>query len=403
MSVFSYRAIDHEGVLKRGAIEADALNVAYDDLALQGLNVINITEASKFSSSLTKNFFGKKVKRRDIVEFANNLSVIMRAGIPLLDALDDISQSTENKHLKFALDDIRDRIRMGIGFSEALAFHKDVFPDILVRLVTVGEETGRLEQSVQEVSDHLQRMEELAAMMSRAFIYPVILLVLACGMMIFWFSYVLPAVVSLLKDLQVELPPVTRLLIALTDLLKVYWYVVPIVLIVLIISFQIFSRKESMRYHYDYLKLKLPLIKLFVKNRLLATLAEQLRILIISGITIDRSLSIVSVAVGSEVFKRALVKAKEEIMTGSRIAEAFKKHDVFPRLVIRMVDIGESSGSLDHQFEFLSNYYYKQLEDVTAKFGKIIEPALIVIVGIIYAIVLAAVFLPIYGGIQTIR
>lgn len=402
MGIYRYKAINQDGVLKKGVIEAETLDTVHDDLSRQGLNVLSVKQSSKLSFSLA-GLFKKKAKRKDIIELSNNLSVIMRAGIPLLDALEDISQSVENKHLKAAIDDIRERIRTGIGFSEALSYHKDVFPDVFVRLVTVGEETGRLEQSITDISAHLQRMEDLSALMARAFIYPVILLVLAFAMMIFWLAWVLPKVVSLLKDLNTALPPLTLGLIALADWTKQYWYWIIIAAAALFIFFRILSKKESLHYYFDHIKLKLPLVKLFVSNGLLSTLTEQLRILVISGITIDRSMNIAAIAIGSEVFKKALLTAKDKVMTGSRVSEALKEHDIFPRLVIRMVDIGESSGSLDHQFAFLSNYYYKQLEDVTAKFGKIIEPALIIVVAIIYIIVLVAVFVPIYDGIKTVR
>ena len=152
-----------------------------------------------------------------------------------------------------------------------------------------------------------------------------------------------------------------------------------------------------MRYYIDYLKIKLPIIKSLVFFRLMAVFAEQLKILIVSGITIDRSLMVVANAVGSEVIKKVLYGAREKIMTGSKISDALRQYPVFPALVIRMVDVGESSGSLDSQFAFLSNYYYKKLENASARVGKSLEPILIITLGFMIAIIMIAVLLPIYG------
>jgi type II secretory pathway component PulF len=157
-----------------------------------------------------------------------------------------------------------------------------------------------------------------------------------------------------------------------------------------------------MRYYIDYLKIKLPIMKSLVLFRLMAVFAEQLKILIVSGITIDRSFMIVANAVGSEVVKRAMESAREEIMTGSRISDALRDHPVFPTLVIRMIGIGESSGSLESQFAFLSNYYYRKLENASTRIGKSLEPILIITLGFMIAIIMIAVLLPIYGIIGKI-
>jgi type II secretory pathway component PulF len=403
MAVFIYKAIDRDGRIKAGTIESETIGGAHEDLTVQGLNVLSVKEAGRFSfGSAVSVFSHSKVKRAIVIEFATNLAVIMRAGIPLLDALDDISQSLENKHLKFAVDDMRERIRMGIGFSEALSFHKKVFPDVFIRLVTVGEETGRLEQSLTDVSVHLQRMEDLSTMMKRALIYPIILVVLTFGMMGFWLIYVLPKVIGSLEELGVGLPLLTRALMALSDIAVKYWHIGLIAMALFIVFFRVVISRKSIRYHYDYLKLKLPLVKAFALNRILATFTEQLRILVVAGITIDRSFTIVASALGSEVFKKIILSARDEIVTGTRISDALKEHSLFPRLVIRMVSVGETSGNLDHQFEFLSTYYYKRLEDVSIKFGKLLEPFLIVVIAGMYVVILMAILFPIYEGISKV-
>ena len=396
MGMFAYKAIDGDGLFKTGVVDAEDLEGAYGDPALQGLNVLSVKKAGRLSAGFLRSFSSLRIKRSAVLEFATNLSVILRAGIPILDALGDIVQTTDNKYLREAIEDIKEKIESGLSFSSALAFHKRTFPDIFIRLATVGEETGRLEQSIGEIAEHLQRMDDLSQMVKRALMYPIFALVTTGGALVFWIFYVLPKIMVVMKDMNVKLPLVTRIVISASDFSKDYWYLMVLVPVIFFVGLAIMKRKPQTRYFIDYLKLHLPIVKLFVTNRVFAVFCEQMRILIISGITIDRSLVIAANAVGSEVFKRALERARDIIMTGSRISDAFRHSGVFHPLVVRMVDIGETSGNLDDQFKFLSGLFYKKLEDVTDKLGKMIEPILIVFVGCIFAVIIIGLLLPIY-------
>ncbi len=403
MGMFAYKAIDGDGLFKTGIVDADDLEGAYGDPALQGLNVLSIKKAGRLSAGFLRSFKSLRIKRSVILEFATNLSVILRAGIPILDALGDISQTTENKHLKEIIEDIKEKIESGLSFSGALNFHKRVFPDIFIRLATVGEETGRLEQSISEVAEHLQRMDDLSRMVKQALMYPIFALVTTGGALGFWVFYVLPKIMVVMKDMNVKLPLVTRFILAASDFSKDYWYLMVLAPVAFVVAVAIMKRKPQTRYFIDYVKMRLPIIKLFVVNRLFAVFCEQMRILIVSGITIDRSLVIVANAVGSEVFKRVLMQARDFIMTGNRISDAFRQSGFFHPLVVRMVDIGETSGNLDDQFKFLSGLFYKKLEDVTNKLGKMIEPILIVFVGCIFAVIIIGLLLPIYDIVTKLR
>ncbi len=396
MGTFSYKAIGEDGALKSGTADADTIEAVYNDLASRGLNVLSVSKAGRLTAGIIRGFSSWKVKRSEIAEFAANLSVIMKAGIPILDALEDISHTLDNKYLKKVVDDIRERIESGTSFSAALAQHPGVFPDIFIRLSTIGEETGRLEGSIGEVAEHLQKMEDLAAMVKRALIYPIFALVVTGGALVFWIVYVLPKIMMIIRDMGIPLPVITQVLFSISKLMQAYWYVMLLIPVAVVVVIKILKQKEGTRFYIDLLKIKLPLVKQFVYNKLLAMFSEQLRILVVAGITIDRSLIIVGNAIGSEVFKRILLKIRDEIMTGSRISDAMRQQSVFPPLVTRMVDIGESSGNLDNQFNFLSNYYYKRLGDISEKMGKMIEPILIAVVGVIFAVIIVGLLLPIY-------
>lgn len=401
MGMFAYKAIDDSGLYKTGLVDADDLETAYNDPTVHGLNILSMKKAGKISG-LSYGLSIFRINRGEILEFATNLSVVLRSGIPILDALHDLSHTSENRHLRQIIDDISEKIKSGLSFSNALSFYKRVFPNIFVRLVTIGEETGRLEQSISEVAEHLQRMDDLSKMVKRALIYPIFSLTITLGALAFWVFYVLPKIMIVLVDMNLKLPLITRLVLGASDFTKHYWYILVLAPVAFFMLFAVLKRKDTTRYYIDLIKLKIPIVKLFASNRLFAVFCEQMRILIVSGITIDRSLVIVANAVGSEVFKRSILQARDVIMTGSRISDAFRGSKFFHPLVIRMIDVGEKSGKLDEQFNFLSTFFYKKLEDVTEKLGKMIEPLLLVVVGSVFAVIILGLLLPIYDIVTQI-
>ena len=396
MNYYFYKAVNVDGSLIDGIVEAEDLASVYDDLTAKSLRVLAVKKASKMAAMLRQRFASRGVKRVDVIECVRNLSVMLTAGIPLLSALEDSIEATENKSLKSALTDAKKEIELGLNFSDALSRQRGIFPDILVRLTKVGESTGRLDKSLTDVADHLQRIEDLSQAIKRSLFYPVFAIVTTTGAMIFWFVYVLPKIMNVIQEMGVELPFITRVLMAMSNAISTYWYVIVCVVIALAIAVQVMRTREKTRYYYDFMLLKLPIVKLIVYNKLLALFAEQMRILIVAGLTIDRTLDIVAGVIDNLVFRRAIVAVRENVLLGSRISDTLKDHKIFPPMVTRMVNAGERSGNLDTQFSFLSGYYIKRLDDISSKLGKMIEPILLSIVGLVFILILMAVLLPVY-------
>jgi len=396
MNYYSYKAIDTDGAMVKGVAEAEDIGSVYGDLSSKGLYILSVRKANTAIANIKKALMARKIKRRDVIEFANNLSVMLRAGVPLLTALGDITVTAENKYIKTIIADIKRQTEMGMRFSDAVEFYKGIFPDVFVRLVKVGEETGRLEKSLADIANHLQRMEDLAQAIRRALIYPAFAIVTTTGALIFWLAYVLPKIMGTLKEMGVKLPLITRILLHVSDFAKAYWYLIPFLPVAGFLVVQVLKRKEITRYYVDAIKIRLPIVKLVVYNKLLALFSEQLRILIVAGLTIDRSFDIIADVIGNEVFKRAILMSRESISTGSRISDALREHKVFPPLVVRMVDIGETSGNLDEQFAFLSDHYLKKLDDISEKMGKMIEPIVIAVIGVLFAVIIVGLMFPLY-------
>jgi len=403
MPFFTYKAINSDGELLKGIVEdIDAAN-AYDNISASGLHIVKIRQSHRLSDFYLKRLRSWGVRTSVVIEFASNLAVMLRAGLPLVTSISDIALTNDNKRFRARLLEVKRAIELGSSFSSALSAHHDIFPEILINLVSVGEETGRLDESLAEVALHLQRMEDLKNTMVRAMMYPVFALVGTTGALLFWLIYVLPKMSSLFTSMDVQLPALTQYLIVVSNFSQTHWYVLFIVPIALFVLILLLTKREATKYYVDAVKLKIPVLKLLLFNKLLALFAEQMRILVTAGVTIDRALDIMINVINNSVFKKALVDIKENILLGSRISDAVKKHEaLFPNLVTRMISIGESTGNLNEQLNYLSEYYLKKLDDISQKMGKMIEPVIILIIGSIFLIIILGLMAPIYDLISEI-
>lgn len=397
MPLFTYKAINYNGEIIKGVVEDDDIDTAYSNISSRDIHILNIRKANKFIDFHLKWFRTWGINTRDIIEFANNLSLMLRAGVPLLAALSDISETMENRRFRERIIDIKRMVELGSSLSASLSMHKDIFPEILINLIAVGEETGRLDKSLSDVAVHLQRMEDLKSAIKRALIYPTFAIIATTGALLFWLIYVLPKITEVFKSMAVELPTITKVLIAISDFSRDRWYIFIFMPVIIFATIKLMAKKDSTKYYIDALKLRLPIIKLVVFNRLLALFAEQSRILIAAGLTIDRTFDIIIKVVNNAVFRKALIDIKENVLIGSRISEAIKNHPaLFPNLVVRMVHIGEETGNLPEQFDYLSEYFLKKLDDISQKMGKMIEPIVIVAIGLIFLVIILGLMSPIY-------
>lgn len=397
MPFFSYKAVNNYGEVVKGLVEESSMEMAYDNVTSSGLHMLKIQKSDIFSDFYFRKIRTRGIKTTDIIEFAKNLSVMQRAGLPLLTSISDIAESIDNKYFMERLLDIRRNVELGLGFSESLKRHHDVFPEIFINLIEVGEETGRLSESLSEIAVHLQRMEDLKNAIIRALMYPAFAFLGTTGALLFWLIYVLPQMSELFIAMDVELPVITQALISASDFSRSYWYVYILVPLFIYVILKLLSQREATKYYLDKIKLNIPIVKLILRNKLLALFAEQLRILTSAGITIDRSLDIMISVMNNLVFSRVLEKTKEDVMLGSRISEAIKKHpDLFPNLAVRMISIGESTGNLTEQLNYLSEYFLAKLDDISQKMGKMIEPIIIILIGGMFVVIILGLLSPIY-------
>lgn len=402
MSFFAYSAIDVNGQPVTGTVESDTLDSASSDVKAKGLYLLSIKETSNKLGALYKAYTSFQVGRMDVVEFAQSLAVMLKAGMPILSCLEDIIDSTPNKALKSALQNIRQKVEQGSSVSRALALQGPIFPDILNTLVSVGEETGRLDASLQEAADHLMRVQNLADAIKKALMYPAFAITTTLGALVFWLAFVMPKMIGTLTGLGVKLPPLTLALLAVSALFKAHWGKMLFSLLIIPVGIYLLGKNKKARYYRDLAAIKIPIVKLIAYNNLLASFAEQFGILVAAGIAIDRLFDLLIPSIGNEYFAVKLLKAKENILNGNLISESLKEQELFPNLVLRMISIGESSGTLDAQLRFLSGYYSKKLNDATDNLGKLIEPLVMVVIGGLFAVIIMGLMLPVYDLVSKV-
>lgn len=399
MSIFIYKAVNEEGKVFKGFIKAEDYSEALNLLEMKNIYVMTLFRMPNIFAPIII-FLSGRVKNVNLIEFARNLSIMLKAGIPLTNAFTDIVENITKERFKRIISDIKVMVEKGMPFNEAISMHKEVFPPVVQYLIKIGEETGRLDKSLDEIADYFQRIEDLRTAIKRALIYPIFATVVSFGAVCFWLIYVLPQIVNAMKDMGITIPFITQLLVQIGSLLKKFFYLFPLLPLIFFISLPLVKKNEKLKWIKDFLSFKLPIIKQIFYNRAVALFSEQMRILTVTGVPIDVALDMTAEVVNNEIMKRAINNAKEKIIIGERISQSLKEQKIFPSMVIRLIDIGETSGNLDEQLGFLNNYYTSRLQEYSVRLGKIIEPVMILFIGLFFAVIFISLLSPLYDLIS---
>lgn len=402
MKIFVYRATDYSGKIIKGNIASETVEIASRDVSAKGLYIVSIHETAGQVALIRRTFLELQISRSDILEFTGSFSIMLKAGIPIITCLDDIISSTTNNSFKPILRDIRQRLQTGSSVSAALAAQGAIFPDIIKTLVAVGEETGRLDESLREAAEHLQRLQNLSGAIKKALMYPLFAFTATLGALFFWMVFVIPSLTSTLTSMGVKLPMLTLLLIESSGLFQAHWKLFPLALILVPLVIFLMGKQPKIKYLRDRTLIKIPVLEIIVFNKLLATFAEQFRMLIAAGIPMKRLFDLLIPAMRNEYFGAKLLKAKENILNGNPISESLEQQKILPGLIISKIRIGETSGTLDKQLDFLAKYYTKKMDDATENLGKIIEPVVMAVIGGLFALIIMGLLFPIYDLVSKV-
>ncbi len=406
MGVFKYKLLTPQG-----KIDKDIIYLPFDDpspavrfLEKQGGVVLDISPASFIGEKIF--FFVIKfrgIKRSEMAEFFNNLSILVKSGVSILGALEEVNKSIKNRRLNFLIKSIITDIEMGQTFSEAVARHKDIFSPLIVHMTRIGEETGRLDDMLEKIKDHILRMDKIITDTKRAIRYPAFLFFMLLGAFLFWFWYVVPQIIRVFKDMDLELPWTTKFLLVFSKFMRFYFpWIILIVAVLLGLVFLFKRRSEKLNYLFDKVVLNIPIFSSIINTSIIAKVCENLGILISSGITIIRALDIIIATLSNVVYKDSFKKALSQVESGNTLSGALGTTSVLPSFVVRMIHVGEESGRLPEQLDYVASIYRNKLEYLVDTLSKSLEPVLLIIMGVFFALIMVGMLLPVYNLVSSI-
>lgn len=399
MPRFSYWARNLAGQKINGVMLADN----DDELALtlreMGLYLVKAKPQKAIGLSA---FFMPRIKRRELITFTVHVGTSIGAGIPILRALEDVEQLTTNKRMRNAVGAIMEDLRGGSSVSEALGRHPLIFSNVYVSMVKAGETSGGLDKVLEEMAGFLEWQDTLASEIRRASIYPAVVLtavVLLTGVLL---GFVFPRIVPVFQTLKVPLPFITQAIIVAADIVRVVWYWIPLGMVGFAISVRILRATEAGELIMDAITLRLPVIGGLVEKICLSRFAHHLGVLVRTGVDITRSLSIAEGVVGNAVIAQAIKEAREKVVQGSSLWRALQETGAFPPMLVRMVFVGETTGTFDSSIRKATEFYDREVPATVKKLFAVMEPVIIVLLAGIVLMVALAVFIPLYGAMGRI-
>lgn len=404
MPGYSYVAVDQRGKEKRGRIEAENRDAVSQQLKKDGLFPVEIKEQGVLNKEIDFSI-GKKVKPRDLSVFCRQFVSITQAGVPMKEALQMMTEQTENKWLKKGIAEVLANVEKGNTLADSMAAIPDVFPPMLVNMVHAGESSGSLEMSFDRMATHFEKEAKLKATIHKATIYPIILICAVIGVIAVMLLYVIPIFIDMFADLDVEMPALTMGVMNLSKWTASHWYVILAVVVGIAVAYRVIYNTEQGRLKIDYIKMKMPLFgKLTVKSNC-AQFARTMSTLMAAGISTTECLETVSKIVTNIYYKNAMMKAREEVMKGIPLSEPLADSEVFPPMVYHMTGIGEETGNMEEMLSKLADYYDEEVEITTQSVLAAMEPLIIVFMALIVGTLVIAVIMPIatmYNGLDNL-
>jgi len=404
-ATYEYKVRDRSGGMKTGSLEADSPAMVATKLKSMGYAPVSITESGGGMSKELKipGFGKKKVKLKDLAVFSRQFATMVNSGLSLLRALNILTEQTENKELARVLGEVRNDIETGNSLSSGMAKHPDVFPPLMVNMCKAGEVGGFLDSVMLQIATNYEAETKLRGKVKSAMTYPVVVLIMAVIAVIGMLLFIVPVFAGLFDTLGGTLPLPTRILVVLSNSLKVIIIPLIIVAVALKVTWKKVKRTPRVRNVMDPLKLKLPVFGMLMRKIALARFARNLGTMMQSGVPILQSLDIVAETTGNVVLERATRAVQESVRTGESLAGPLKEHPVFPPMVVQMMAVGEETGALDTMLHKIAEFYDQEVESTTESLTALIEPLMIAFLGAIVGSMIVALYMPIFKIFDLIK
>ncbi|HEY4493086.1 MAG TPA: type II secretion system F family protein [Candidatus Paceibacterota bacterium] len=395
--LFFYKAVSKDGKDSEGSIESSSIDSAISLLQKRDLVIVDIKPVEDKSASTHRFPFTGGVKMKDVVILSQQLSTLIGANVPILTTFRLLASETESKSLQAKLTQIVDDIQGGVSVSTAMAKHPEVFSTFYVSLVKASEESGKMPETFKFLAEYLERSYQLVQKAKNALVYPIFVIVVFTMVMVLMLVMVIPQLTGILLESGQEIPLFTRMIIGTSDFFVNYGVILLFLVIVLGIVLWRYSKTAGGKYSIDRFKLSIPYVGTLYKKMYLSRISDNMNMMLESGIPVIRSMEVTADVVGNEVYKKILLEAADTVKSGSALSDVFAYYSEFPSIVAQMTRIGEETGKMDYVLKTLSRFYSREVESTIDLLVGLIEPILIVVLGLGVATLLAGILLPIYS------
>lgn len=397
--LFNYSAVDQTGAKKQGSIDAINIDIAIASLQRRGFVLSSIKPVNESKGFLNSNLtFLERVKTKDVVILSRQMATLFQAQVSALRIFRLLGEEAENPALRKKLIIIADDIQGGSSISAALEKHHEVFDDFYVSMVKAGEESGKLDETFNFLADYMDRTYELVAKAKGALVYPAFVVITFVSVMIIMFTVVIPKISGILTESGQELPIYTRVVMWISNFfVENGFYLIGAVVVLAIVLFK-YIKTPAGRAIFDEVKLSVPYISNLYKKLYLSRLADNMNTMLMSGIAMIRAIELTSNVIDNTIYKKILAKAVEDVKAGKPVSEALGgRPDIIPKIMIQMIKVGEETGELGNILKTLASFYAREVRTAVDALVDLIEPLMIVLLGLGVAFLLASVLVPIYN------
>ncbi len=397
MPNYSYIAKDAYGKTIKGSLEAEDEKDFLDKIHQKGLYCTDYSQTNVKAKKSVKKF-----KTKDLAFNCRQLSAMLSSGLTLVKALDILSREQPTESAKVVWQDIYENVQKGESFSSALEMHSGTFPQFLISMVNAGETSGSLDIIMQRMSDHYAKENKMNNTVKSAMMYPIILLILSIAIVIGMFTFIMPTFVDMFDDPS-TMPTLTKGMLAISDFLTQRWYIVIGVVVVLVFLIKYMLKVPSVRYKFDKLKIKGPGFGKLVVTIYTARFARTLSSLYSSGIPMVECLERASAILGNSYINEKFEKVVDEVKQGAALSAAIQRTEIFDSMFCSIIYVGEESGSLDEILTKTSDYYEEESDSAVQRLVSMLEPVMIIVLGIMVGLIVASVLPALYSSFDNIQ
>ena len=396
--LFFYQAKTKEGEEKKGAIEAPSSELALLALQRRDLIIISLLASGEKKGLLREFSFFGKIAHRDIVILSRQLAILFETKVPVITSFEILINETSNKNLKKNLQEILEDIQGGLPISQAMRRHPEVFSDFYTNMIKVGEEAGKLDEIFTYLADYLERNYELTSKAKNALIYPAFVFGAFIIVMIVMLAVVIPKIADSIKETGQPIPLYTKIVIGFSDFTKSFGiFFLIIVGLGLALFWWYYLKTEKGRLLVARIQISIPIFGELFRKIYLARLSDNLQTLLKGGISMVKSLEITSATIGSPIYSQIVKESMEMVKAGSSLSGAFSQYQDISSLFVQMIKVGEETGRLDKILNSISRFYQKEVDNTIDNIVGLIEPIVIVVLGLAVGIMVASVLIPIYN------